>query len=144
MLYRQLSSGERRQVPPPAERKAIVQRLHERCGHFGRKRTTHLVLLAYWWAGLYKDVRSVIRCCAACDQVQATFNHSRPELTPLPMMGAFYRWHLKERKKERKKPGPGWQTDRQRGLQGVPRTGGGGKQGKQRHRREPQEDRKRG
>ena len=36
------------------------------------------------------------------------------------------------------------QTDRQRGLQGATRTGGGGKQGKQRHRREPQEDRKRG
>ena len=35
-------------------------------------------------------------------------------------------------------------TDRQRGLQGATRTGGGGKQGKQRHRREPQEDRKRG
>ena len=32
------------------------------------------------------------------------------------------------------------QTDRQRGLQGATRTGGGGKQGKQRHRREPQED----
>ena len=30
---------------------------------------------------------------------------------------------------------------RQRGLQGATRTGGGGKQGKQRHRREPQVDR---
>ena len=39
---------------------------------------------------------------------------------------------------------PAVQTDRQRGLQGATRTGGGGKQGKQRHRREPQEDRKRG
>jgi hypothetical protein len=35
-------------------------------------------------------------------------------------------------------------TDRQRGLQGATKTGGGGKQGNERHRREPQEDRKRG
>jgi transposase InsO family protein len=94
VLYRQLAKGERREVPPPVERKEIVQRVHERCGHFGRKRTTHLVMLAYWWAGLYKDVRAVIKCCSACHQVQATFNHTRPELNPLPMMGAFYRWHL--------------------------------------------------
>ena len=35
-------------------------------------------------------------------------------------------------------------SDRQRGLQGATKTGGGGKQGNERHRREPQEDRKRG
>ena len=93
-LYRQLVAGERREVPPPADRKLIVQRVHERCGHFGRKRTTYLVLQQYWWAGLYKDVRSVIKCCAPCHQVQATFNHTHPVLNPLPMMGSFYRWHL--------------------------------------------------
>lgn len=94
-VYRKMNSGTMKMVPPPADRAAIVQRLHEECGHFGRRRTTHLVLLDYWWAGVYDDVRQGLASCQVCQRVSnALFNSQRPVLQPLPIMGLFYRWHV--------------------------------------------------
>ena len=93
-LFRRLSPEEFREVPKPAERAAVVKAAHERCGHFGRKRTTHLLLLHYWWPGLYNDVKVCITNCQSCNQVQAHFNSMHPTLQSLPVMGMFYRWHV--------------------------------------------------
>jgi hypothetical protein len=90
-----MASGALKMVPPPADRERLVQRLHEECGHFGRRRTTHLVMLDYWWAGLYEDVRRCLGSCQVCQRVSnALFNAQRPDLQPLPIMGMFYRWHV--------------------------------------------------
>ena len=94
-LFRCFSPQERREVLPPDQRAAAVKAAHERCGHFGRKRTTHLLLLSYWWPGIYQDVRRCIDSCQSCSQVKASgFNSQQPELSPLPIQGMFYRWHV--------------------------------------------------
>ena len=94
VLHRKLSDGSLRQVPKPEERQAIVKTAHESAGHFGRRRTTALVLLNYWWAGLWQDCRDAVKSCAACSQSKATFSSQQPVLHPLPIKGLFYRWHV--------------------------------------------------
>jgi Integrase zinc binding domain len=61
VLYRLMPDGSRKIVPPPAEREAVVRKLHERMGHFGVRRTAHLVLASHWWRTLHADVEQVVR-----------------------------------------------------------------------------------
>ena len=42
------SQQTRKLVPPPAARNQIVKETHEKCGHFGRRRTYHLLTLSHW------------------------------------------------------------------------------------------------
>ena len=67
---------ERRKIPPPEMRNILVKQTHEQCGHFGRRRTCHLLTLSYWWAGIFESVRDCIRNCQACNQMHASFNSS--------------------------------------------------------------------
>ena len=94
-LYRKMSSGEAKEVPPPSERISVVMDIHNQTGHFGRRRTTHLLMMQYWWSGLYNDVRKAVAACPSCSRVTSSnFGARSPELQPLPIMGMFYRWHV--------------------------------------------------
>ena len=92
IVYRIMEDGTRRIVPSPADRKAIVKTMHAAAGHFGRRRTTHLLMLSHWWAGLYRDVRDVVRSCQSCDRTKVSFNSMQPVLNPLPIRGLLYSW----------------------------------------------------
>lgn len=91
-IYKRLADRVEKLVPAPAARSSIIQELHETCGHFGRKRTLHLLMLSHWWSGMLSDVASVLQSCTACDQVKASFNATPPQLQPLEIAGLFYRW----------------------------------------------------
>jgi hypothetical protein len=92
-LLRTLPDGMTRLVPKPSDRLALVKDFHERCGHFGVRRTAALVLLAHWWHGLQADVTRVVSGCKECSRVRAAFGSAQPaELHSLPIMGMFYRW----------------------------------------------------
>ena len=91
-LVRTMADGSRRVVPQPHERERIVQITHQTTGHFGIKRTKHLLYNNYWWAGLEQDVVRVLSECEVCGRVKASFNAASPELQPLPIEGMFYRW----------------------------------------------------
>ena len=92
-LRRLLPDGSTRLVPPPGKRRELIWRFHTQNGHFGRRRTTALVLNTYWWHGLQADVVSVVSGCRQCSQVRAAFGTAEPAaLQPLPIMGAGYRW----------------------------------------------------
>ena len=93
-LYRRFKDLTLKEVPRPHERKALVKHIHETNGHFGRTRTLHMVLMGHWWPGIYKDVRDVVRACAACNQTNASFSAMQPELNPIPIRGLMYRWSL--------------------------------------------------
>ena len=94
-LFRRMSNGEAREVPPPAERISVVLDIHNQTGHFGRRRTTHLLMMQYWWSGMYSDVHKVVANCPSCSRVTSSnFGARSPELQPLPIMGMFYRWHV--------------------------------------------------
>jgi hypothetical protein len=93
-VHRIIAPGQLREVPPPSERADLVLSLHKQMGHYGRRRTTYLLMLTYWWAGLYRAVRDCLRACVTCNQTKATFNHVQPVLHSLPIKGPFYRWHL--------------------------------------------------
>lgn len=91
-LYRHMPDGPVKQVPAPEDRLPLVKQMHERCGHFGSRRTAALVLSAYWWHGLQADVAHLVSACKECSRVKATFNAADPkELQPLPMAMAGVR-----------------------------------------------------
>ena len=91
-LYRCMDDGSLREVPPKADRYEAVRSLHESTGHWGRRRTAHLVMKTYWFPQLYKIVREVVNSCAACSRQQAVFNSTQPTLNSVPMKGYMYRW----------------------------------------------------
>jgi hypothetical protein len=84
--------GEKWVVRPDAREKLILD-MHDQCGHWGVKRTLHLVMLRHWWKGMLGDVVAVVGACAACARVKATFDVTSPTLHPLEIRGMFYRWH---------------------------------------------------
>lgn len=94
VLLRQMGAQEWKAVPPPVARAELVRKMHEEVGHFGRRRTTCMVMLSYWWPGLYQTVRDCVQQCQRCHQVRAVFNAQRPQLQPLPISCMFYRWHV--------------------------------------------------
>ena len=92
VLYRIMRDGSRREVPPPDLRPSLVAQAHALGGHFGSRRTQHLLLSRYWWQGMQKDANQLVAACPKCDRVRASFNTPRPTLQPLPIEGLFYRW----------------------------------------------------
>ena len=78
--------------PPPAERQDIIAKTHADTGHFGQRRTQHLLLLSFWWPGLYTDVIKHCQNCAVCARVNTIFNAGDKQPNPIPANGLFYRW----------------------------------------------------
>ncbi|GAX84089.1 hypothetical protein CEUSTIGMA_g11513.t1 [Chlamydomonas eustigma] len=94
LLYRKMPDGNLKVVPEPSLRLEIAKKLHEDNGHFGRRRTTALTMLRYWWNGLWDDCSTVIKACQACSCTKVSFNSQSPVLHPLPIRGLMYRWSL--------------------------------------------------
>jgi transposase InsO family protein len=93
VLYRILRDGTMRVIPHPADREAIVHTCHEK-GHYGTRRTHHIVSLQYYWNGMWRTVREVVERCPTCDRVKASFNVTPASLNPLPIRALGYRWHI--------------------------------------------------
>ena len=93
-LLRPMGAQGWRVVPPPAAQEEVVKQVHAEGGHFGRRRTTYMVMLTHWWPGLYQAVRDCVQQCQQCHQVRAIFNVQRPEVQPLPISCMCYRWHM--------------------------------------------------
>jgi transposase InsO family protein len=91
-IYRVLGNGAVRLVPPVVERPGIIETAHRLSGHFGVRRTAHLLLANYWWQGILADVTKVVGQCLVCDQVRAKFSNPTTQLQSLPIEGLFYRW----------------------------------------------------
>ena len=62
-LFRCMEDGSLREIPPPDKRIELVRALHDSTGHWGRRRTTHLVMQTYWFVHLYQIVRDVVKSC---------------------------------------------------------------------------------
>ena len=92
VVRRIMPNGTRRIVLAPADRIAAIENAHVASGHFGIRRTMHIMLATYWWQGIWGDVTKAVNSCKVCDRVKATFNAVHTELHPLPIMGLFYRW----------------------------------------------------
>ena len=93
-LYRVMSDGTLREVPPLADRFNLIRSLHESTGHWGRRRTAYLAMKTYWFPNLYKVVRTTVQSCPACSRQQAVFNSTQPTLNSVPMKGFMYRWGM--------------------------------------------------
>jgi hypothetical protein len=48
-----MTDGEDKVVPAPAQRPNLVKEVHDLMGHWGKKRTVHLLKKTYRWAGMY-------------------------------------------------------------------------------------------
>jgi transposase InsO family protein len=94
-LHRVLADGGSREVPPLAHRPAIVLQAHNKYGHWGIRRTYALLSPFYWWHSmLWSDSAEAVRRCAVCDRSKASYNVRPAELSPLPIQGPGYRWHV--------------------------------------------------
>ena len=93
-LFRKMPDASLKEVPHPDDRLAIIRRVHESNGHWGRRRTAHLTMMKYWFTNLFRDVKAVVQSCPSCSQTKATFNSLQPELHSLPIRGLNYRWSL--------------------------------------------------
>ena len=87
-----MPDGTTRRVPPPGERVDLIRRTHQRCGHWGERRTASLLATNFWWRGMVSEARAAVRACATCSNVITSFNSRKPVLQPLPIQGLFYRW----------------------------------------------------
>ena len=90
-MLRQVGDGSTRVVSAPEERQAVVLLTHEKCGHFGQRRTESLVLASYWWPGTRQQVTSVVQMCEVCDRARQGFNRPHATLSPLSIQGLLYR-----------------------------------------------------
>jgi hypothetical protein len=79
-------------VPPSKERVNLIRAIHIEVGHFGVHKTHFLLEPTYFWSGMFAQVRKEVSSCTVCDRVKANFEVKDPALTPLPIMGMFYRW----------------------------------------------------
>jgi hypothetical protein len=93
-LLQKCADGELRVVPKPGDRLELVASVHKQCGHLGVRRTIDLLSRSYQWRGMYRDVQHVVRRCEPCDRARVSFAGVNPTLTPLPVKGMFYRWHV--------------------------------------------------
>jgi hypothetical protein len=91
-LLRQMPDGSTKQVPQPSERLGLIKEFHNRCGHWGVRRTAALVMHTYWWHGLQADVAAVVSGCKECSRINASFTARPDTLQPLPINGMFYSW----------------------------------------------------
>jgi transposase InsO family protein len=91
-LYRILGNGSIRVVPPKADRLGVIESAHQLSGHFGIRRTSHLLLASFWWHGILADVASVVNQCKTCDRIRAQFDQPTADLQSLPIDGLFFRW----------------------------------------------------
>ena len=91
-LVRKLLDGSTRRVPPPAERPDIIRRTHELAGHFGTKRTMHLLTQQYYWPHIKADVAAVLGACETCKRSNPTALAVNPTMHSLPIKGLGYRW----------------------------------------------------
>ena len=63
VVLRRMADGSTRVVPPKEQRLAIAEHAHASSGHFGARRTTHLLLITHWWPGILRmalDVKMLI------------------------------------------------------------------------------------
>ena len=77
-IFKILADGVEREVPKPEDRSQLITDSHERTGHFGQRRTQHLLSLKYWWKGRKNDVATVLQKCDVCDRVKASFDTKHP------------------------------------------------------------------
>jgi transposase InsO family protein len=89
-----LPTGGTRIVPPPADRARLIKEAHARTGHFGHRRTHAQLLTSFWWYGMARDVRAVLRCCDISARARSSFNQQTPQMQALEVMGLFYSFGL--------------------------------------------------
>ena len=89
-----MADGTTRVVPHPRDRIGVVKKAHIHSGHFGVKRTAHLVFQAYWWSGITRDIAKIVTSCKVCREAKAQFNTPAATLNSLPLMKLLYRLHV--------------------------------------------------
>ncbi|KAK3277117.1 hypothetical protein CYMTET_14855 [Cymbomonas tetramitiformis] len=93
-IYMVTMSGKEVRIPKPADRLALVKEYHSRTGHWGIRRTQHLLWQRHWWADLKKDVEAVVTQCETCQRVKTHYAREEACLSPLEIVSFMYRWSL--------------------------------------------------
>ncbi|KAK3271547.1 hypothetical protein CYMTET_20111 [Cymbomonas tetramitiformis] len=73
----------------PEDRLDLVKEYHERTGHWGCKRTEHLLCQKHWWSGIRGDVLKVVQQCEICGRVKTHYAKEDALLHPLDIIKSF-------------------------------------------------------
>ena len=94
VLQRRMPDSSWRTVPSPQQRTEVIMTCHISTGHWGIRRTYHMVGLQYWWSNMRQDVQTVLRTCTACSRIKASFSTKPAQLHSLEIQGLFARWSV--------------------------------------------------
>jgi len=93
-LYRVMTDGTDREVPPIQDRLALIKVAHEHNGHFGVRRTVSLLRPHYYWVGMWVDVSTFVGQCESCQRARVSFVTRAPQLNSLPIVPIGVRWSV--------------------------------------------------
>eukprot|EP00854_Cymbomonas_tetramitiformis_P034192 gene34192-biopygen19197 len=81
-------------VPKPEDRLDLTREYRERTGHWGCKRTEHLLCQKHWWSGIWGDVLKVMQQCEICGRVKTDYAKEEALLYTLDIKSCMYKWSL--------------------------------------------------
>ncbi|KAK3260918.1 hypothetical protein CYMTET_30150 [Cymbomonas tetramitiformis] len=93
-LYLITANAKEVRVPKPEDRLDLVKEYHERTGHWGCKRTEHLLCQKHWWSGIRGDMLKVVQQCETYGRVKTHYAKEEALLHPLNIKSFMYRWSL--------------------------------------------------
>ena len=82
-----------RRVPEIQDRERLLSQAHDQLGHFGQRRTLHLLQQRYYWSGQSRDVQNFVRSCHVCQTENPEWPKSH-ELRSIAPGGRFNRCGL--------------------------------------------------
>ena len=82
-----------RRVPEIEDRERLLSQAHDQLGHFGQRRTLHLLQQRYYWSGQSRDVQNFVRSCHVCQTENPEWPKSH-ELRSISPGGRFNRCGL--------------------------------------------------
>ncbi len=89
-LYRRMPDGTTRRVPPPGERADLIRRTHQRCGHWGERRTAAACWPPTSGGGAWSRRRG--QQCEPAPPAATSSHPSTPGSQCCSRQGLFYRW----------------------------------------------------
>ena len=87
MLFRYWR-GTKQLVIPVSLRANVLKIAHDvpTAGHLGRKKTEARILRRFYWPGVFRDVKTYVQSCEACQKIAPRLLAEPAKLRPLPII----------------------------------------------------------
>jgi transposase InsO family protein len=82
-----------REVPPPDNRDAIIDQIHQDVGHLGPRKMCSVLMQRYYWRNMTSQIKNRLQACDNCMRHKTLFK-IQPELRPIPPTRLWERVNL--------------------------------------------------